>query len=70
MASPAERKLQNIAPARILTTNTSKFVCQNILFKFVLDFELKQGLWMYGGESRNDEYVRAKFDAVEILTLV
>ena len=35
----------------------SKFVCQNILFKFVLDFELKQGLWMYGGDTRNDEYV-------------
>eukprot|EP00029_Vermamoeba_vermiformis_P005506 TRINITY_DN1931_c0_g1_i1.p1 TRINITY_DN1931_c0_g1~~TRINITY_DN1931_c0_g1_i1.p1 ORF type:complete len:1922 (+),score=411.10 TRINITY_DN1931_c0_g1_i1:83-5848(+) len=34
----------------------TKFVCQNILFKFVLDFELKEGLWMYGGDSRNDEY--------------
>lgn len=33
----------------------TKFCVQNILFKFVLDFELKPGLWMYGGDQRSDE---------------
>jgi hypothetical protein len=33
----------------------TKFIVQNILFKFVLDFELKPGLWMYGGDNRSDE---------------
>lgn len=26
-----------------------------MLFKFVLDFELRPGLWMYGGRKRSDE---------------
>lgn len=34
----------------------TKYVVQNIMFKFVLDFELKPGLWMYGtGDQRSDE---------------
>lgn len=33
----------------------SKVRVQNMLFKFVLDFELRPGLWMYGGHKRSDE---------------
>lgn len=32
-----------------------KYICQNILFKFALDFEIRPGLWMYGGDVRSDE---------------
>lgn len=32
-----------------------KFVCQNILFKFALDMEIVDGLWMYGGNVPSDE---------------
>lgn len=32
-----------------------KFVCQNILFKFALDMEIVDGLWMYGGNIPSDE---------------
>lgn len=45
----------------------TKFIVQNILFKFVLDFELKPGLWMYGGDQRSDENGMEIGSAVSLL---
>ncbi|EGC36444.1 hypothetical protein DICPUDRAFT_31848 [Dictyostelium purpureum] len=32
-----------------------KYMCQNIIFKFVIDTELVPGIWMYGETKRSDE---------------
>eukprot|EP01129_Flabellula_baltica_P012033 TRINITY_DN5373_c0_g1_i1.p1 TRINITY_DN5373_c0_g1~~TRINITY_DN5373_c0_g1_i1.p1 ORF type:complete len:726 (-),score=148.54 TRINITY_DN5373_c0_g1_i1:468-2645(-) len=33
----------------------SKFIVQNILFKFILDVELRENFFMYGGDARSDQ---------------
>ncbi|GAM18575.1 hypothetical protein SAMD00019534_017500 [Acytostelium subglobosum LB1] len=32
-----------------------KYLCKDIIFKFVMDVEIAPGLWMYGDQSRSDE---------------
>jgi hypothetical protein len=50
---PSQKTIQPAALGGV--AGGTKFIVQNILFKFVLDFELKPGLWMYGGDQRSDE---------------